>query len=244
MPSGGSFSPDAGQSLTTSLIAYYKLEEASGTRVDSFGANDLADNFTVTQAVGKVGNAGQFTRVNSEYLSIADNAALSVGDEDFTIVAWVYLDSTGITQYIAAKSLTGNNAGWWLNVLSSNVFGLNTASGAAQQNFSHSLSLSSATWYFVVAWYDSVANTLNIQVNNGTPESTAQTLTIVDNAEQFVLGTYSGADSVFWNGRIDEVGFWKKVLTAQERTDLYNSGNGNTYDPNTPYPAKGYHMML
>jgi len=31
------------------------------------------------------------------------------------------------------------------------------------------------------------------------------------------------------DGRVDEVGFWKRVLTAQERTNLYNAGAGNTY---------------
>ena len=38
------------------------------------------------------GGAGQFTRANSEYLSIADNASLSVTGS-FSVCGWVYLDS-------------------------------------------------------------------------------------------------------------------------------------------------------
>ena len=40
---------------------YWQLGEASGTRADTYLDNDLDDNNTVTQAVGKVGNAAQFT---------------------------------------------------------------------------------------------------------------------------------------------------------------------------------------
>jgi hypothetical protein len=32
-----------------------------------------------------------------------------------------------------------------------------------------------------------------------------------------------------WNGMVDEVGFWKRVLTPAERAEIYNSGAGKTY---------------
>ena len=38
--------------LDTSLIAYWKLDEESGTRVDAQGANDLTDNNTVLFGAG------------------------------------------------------------------------------------------------------------------------------------------------------------------------------------------------
>ena len=84
--------PDA---LLTDLAAYWQLDEASGGRADSIGGNDLTDTNTVTQAAGKIDTAAHFTAANNESLSIADNAALSMGDDDFTLAAWVYLDSKG-----------------------------------------------------------------------------------------------------------------------------------------------------
>src|SRR5574341_2164717 len=76
------------------LISFWELEEASGTRLDATASdNDLTDNNTVTQATGKVGNAAQFTRANTEYLSIAHNTSIACGDIDQTRCAWVYLDS-------------------------------------------------------------------------------------------------------------------------------------------------------
>jgi hypothetical protein len=42
------------------------------------------------------------------------------------------------------------------------------------------------------------------------------------------IGAFAYA-GIYTNGSIDEVGFWKRVLTADERTWLYNSGAGRTY---------------
>ena len=80
-----------------------------------------------------------------------------------------------------------------------------------------------ATWYYVVAWHDAAANTINIQVNNGTADSTATAGDApVDSAADFRM-SLSGF-SVDVNGRIDEVLFTKEVLTAAQRTQLYISG--------------------
>src|SRR6185295_10218115 len=89
----GAFSPDANCTIPNNLVAYWKLDETSGSRSDSFGSNTLTDNNTVGSTAGKVGNAAQFIQANTEYLSAADNAALSVADIDFTFAFWVYLDS-------------------------------------------------------------------------------------------------------------------------------------------------------
>ena len=41
--------------LTDSIVAYWKLEEASGSRADVVGGNTLTDNNTVTGNPGKLG---------------------------------------------------------------------------------------------------------------------------------------------------------------------------------------------
>ena len=85
-----------GAPLKDELKGYWKLEEASGTRVDATGrGNDLADNNTVGQTTGKVGSAAQFVAIDYEYLSHADHSDLSSGDIDFSVVAWVNLSSKG-----------------------------------------------------------------------------------------------------------------------------------------------------
>ncbi len=216
--------------LLTSLISYWKMDEASGTRADSAGANTLTDNNTVTQAVGKIANAGQFAAVNSEYLSIADNASLSVGDIDFTWALWFMLDDIGVARALVGKYNNGSTASieYELRILSTNVLRFFVGNGAASAASVNSTpTFSAATWYFAVAWHDSVANTINVQIDNGAAASAAYSAGGYDGT--FALNIGATAASTFHNGRIDEVGFWKRVLTTDERTSLYNAGAGRTH---------------
>src|SRR5688572_29665368 len=85
----------APSALLTSLIAHWRLEETSDTRFDAHSTNHLTDNNTVASATGKLGTAASFTAANQESLAIADNAALSMGDLDFTLAGWVYINVSG-----------------------------------------------------------------------------------------------------------------------------------------------------
>lgn len=232
-------------SLLTDLQAFWELEEASGSRADAHSTNTLSDVNTVTQAAGKVGNAAQFTAVNSEHLSIADNAALSTGDIDFTIAAWVYMDSkgTGFTANVIASKYGAGGQGvdheWNLAFTGTTTdrfqFAVRPNAGTLGTVAADSLgSPSTATWYYVIGWHDSVANTISIQVNNGTVDSQAYSLGTIDGTAAFEIGDASGGLGAPFDGRIDQVGFWKRVLTSQERTDLYNGGAGLSYAAMSP----------
>jgi len=218
--------------LLNDLVAYWKLEEASGTRFDEVGSNDLTDVNTVTQAVGKVGNAAQFTRANTEHLEIADNTDMSTGDIDFTFALWIYPDVVNVTQYAFGK--WGSNGQFatleyaFRAANTSLVF--EVSSGGTNANVIVTLAVTAATWFFIVCWHDSVANTINLQIDDGTVDDTEFSDGIQDGPADFSIGRPGEfAGSPYWDGRIDEMGFWKRVLTTDERTELYNSGAGVTH---------------
>ena len=235
--------------ILDNLEAYWKMDEASGARADSHGSNNLVDNNTVTQATGKIVSAGQFTTANSEYLNLADNASLSVGDIDFTWIGWMYLDATGVNRTMVSKGATGAAASIAYLIYYST--GDDRFKFWVGDNATHSAIVlannlgapSTAAWYFIVAWHDATANTINIQVNNGTVDSTAYTYGSYDDGDEFCMGKFSTQASAYMDGRIDEVGFWKRVLTSTEKTDLYNGGAGWAY-PFTVAAAGGMVMMV
>ncbi len=222
------FITDTNSSLTTSLTSYWNCNEASGIRYDQKGTNDLTDNATVTTNPGKQGNACQFTAANSEYLSKTDTADLSVGAVDFSISAWVYMDSKPANNmYVVAKS--SEYRLYWSQPDDRFIF--ETAGiGPSTLIKADSLGVPAlSTWYHIVAWHDATAKTINIKVNNGTTDTyTYSTGSPADGAANFNIGSYSGINQ-FWNGRIDEIGFWRKVLSTQEITDLYNSSSADPY---------------
>ena len=87
-------------------------------------------------------------------------------------------------------------------------------------------------WYYIVCWHDSVNNQIAIQVNNGTPNTLPYSDGIPIHPSErerypFVIGDDTDVEPL--DGVVDEVGFWKRVLTPAERTALYNGGNGFAY---------------
>ncbi len=225
--------PTGPSTLLTGLIAFWKLEEASGTRVDEVGSNDLTDNATVTGAVGKVGNAAQFTNATSEFLSIADNTDLSTGNISFTIAGWVWLDNKTGQQGIVSKWLEGSaNREYLIDYLGGGTdrfrFGVSSdgAGGGTTtvvQADNHG-SPSTGVWVFFACWHDSVADTISIQINNGMIDSSATSAGVFDSVAPVQFGATDTA--VFLDGRMDAVGFWKKVLTADEKTEFFNGDIG------------------
>lgn len=215
-------SSGGGSSFPSGAVVHYKLDEASGTRNDSVGSNHLTDNNTVSSTTGKIGTAALFVAANSEYLSLTDNATVSVGGAvDFTLSAWVYLNSTG-NQIIVYK------ASEYGIFFTGGAFVFDVIVGGSTKRATWGSSASTATWYHVVGWFDSTAQTVNISVDNGAGVSTASAGNPTDGTNPFIVGSFGGA-SLFADARIDSVTLWKKVLTGTERSNLYNSGSGLDY---------------
>ena len=223
--SGAAAEPD---SLLTDLVSWWSLDEASGARVDSHGSNNLSDNNTVTQAAGKVGNAGQFTAANSEYLELAasQDEGLYAGARDFTVSAWVYLDALWVAGVPTAASVGGDTTtpaitDWRISLAPTNKMAFGVANESPQVGRSVTANtfgaLSADTWYNVIAYYENATTTLGIIVNDTTPDESdaASTLNISDSP--FRIGRWA---TYYWDGRVDEVAFWERLLTAEEITRL------------------------
>jgi hypothetical protein len=220
--------------LTDNLVSYWKLDESSGVRADSHGSNNLTDNNTVGVAAGKINNAAQFVAANSEYLSHSSNSDLTTGDIDFTLQAWVYLDTKTVLRPFVAKYEFGAEKEFVLhyNVVD-DYFSLLVRDTLGNTGFVNATNLgspSTGTWYCIHAWHDSVNDQLGIAVNAGTANLNSHTDGVsTSTTAEWQLGHIVGGDATYMDGRIDEVGFWKRVLTSGERSQLYNSGNGLAY---------------
>lgn len=211
--------------LLDGLVAYWKLDEASGNRLDSVGANHLAPTGSPGNALGKVGNALALASASSQSVGVASNAVVQAGDIDFSFSVWIWLTTKAASQAILCKrSGAAYEYDLYYGVGTDRLrFFANGVEVAAATFGSPAL----ATWLHLYAQYDSVANLLGLSVNNGTLNTAALATGGSVTSGAFAIGTES--PGVYFNGRIDEVAFYKRVLTAAERTALYNAGNGLTY---------------
>lgn len=226
--------------LLNNLIAYWKLDEASGDALDAHtNGLTLTDTNTVTNAAGKVyATARQYTRANNErHRRIADDALLSAGDVELTIACWCNLDSKPAQIGMVSKFGGAGEYGYALiydNAL--DRFTLYISSNGTLLNYVKADALgspSSSVWYFLVAWHDPTTNTISIQIDNGTVNSVAHTTGIFDNTYPLWIGGWLGTG--YFNGRIGPVAMWKSaaggggVLSAAQRSALWAGGAGLAY---------------
>lgn len=223
------------QSLYSRLVSYWPLHEASGTRYDATGqGNHLTDNATVTQNVGPVTYAADFDDSIPEYLSRVDNASLSTGDIDYSFALWLWMDDKATSHHFVGKwNPTGTENEYILNydVVGDRFnFFIRNAANTATGDFDNNVfgSPSTSVWYFLYFAHDSVNDLIIQEVNLGGYQESAWSQGGRDSTAEFRLGR-SQVAAGFLDGRMAEVGFWKRVLTKQERTWLYNNGLGRTY---------------
>src|SRR3990167_5832275 len=181
----------------------------------------------------KSGNAAQFTAANSEYLSVTDNAALSMGDIDGQIGGFFYFDSlpaSGATMGLMGKWASGdleyrlycdNTGGTIRFKFDVRNTANDTTTTVTATTFGTPLI---TTPYFVSAYHNAATDLIGISVNDGAYDTAATTGGVRDGTADFEVGRHT-ADNYF-NGRAQYCFIRKSINTAVENTFLYNSGNG------------------
>lgn len=221
----------AGNGAAQSRIALWWLNEASGNAIDAEGGNDLTETSgTIDSAVGLYGkNCRDFEAGDTEHFAIASNSDVQTGDVDWTILMRVQLESKSTFRFMLAKdgntSVAGNREYAILYDVSSDRFLAScfVATDSIRTATANNLgSPSLATWYFIAGWHDAAGDTINIAVNDGTPDSTATggALQAASSAE-FRIGSRVGTANLPHDGLIDTACLFKRVLTSGERTDAY-----------------------
>lgn len=211
------------------LISWWNLDETSGMRYDAHGSNHLTDVNTVGYQTGKKGNAADFEWGNAEYLTINDNPSLSFGDEDMTMGVWIKVESfsTGAEAIFGKWGAVDEYHLYIGPTVNSPRFAVNNGSVVTVVDWGSVLSV--GVWYFIMGWHDSVNNQIGICVNNGTPVTASHTGGILDGASAFRFGSYDPIDIEKFDGLMDEVFLYRKLLSADERSWLWNGGLGRTY---------------
>ncbi len=193
--------------------------------------HDLANWVATNTADGK---AAQFTLANSEYLSIVSNPSLQSGDVDLVIGGHFTLDTKAVDSTLISKWVTtGDKREYRLFFDQSedrfrfevSATGTSTVVNVDADTLG---SPSVATKYFILAWHDKNTDTINIQVDDGTVDSVAHTTGMTALGGAFELGAEEAGTFPF-DGNAVSVLVGKKILSAKEKTLLYNSGAGKPY---------------
>lgn len=219
--------------LSDSLVAYWSMDETSGSRADVVGSNDLSDNNTVGSTSGKISNAAALVSANSEWLSLPDNADMSLANESISFAGWLYPQNVSGFQVVFSRDNCDSpcNARDYLVYISSNKINAFVFNGSTSQICGVSQSITQNAWQFYVFTFDSATDACSSSINDGTVSTNNESSpggNTSNSAITFGIGARPDGSGYF-DGYIDEFGFWKKKLTSGEITTLFNSNAGCTH---------------
>ena len=222
------------RSMPQGIVGWWKMDEGSGTT--AYDSSGNANNGTLTNTptyAGGVNSGGTsyylgrsvvFTSASSRYISIPSNAALTfTGSKSYG--AWIKWTNSGAQQDIFTRA-SGYNL--YLSSGGTAYYTLTGLTATAQT----STVVTAATWTHIMIVYDSTVGTngtvyvyKNGAVTN-TVTATAGSSTLASNAAAYI-GSSSTPNNYF-NGRIDDVRVYNRVLSATEVLQIYNAGWSGT----------------
>lgn len=230
--------PPAGPDVLTGLCAAYKF--ASGSElVDSSGnGNDL----TNVNSVVISGGAATFDNANSQYLTVNDNATISVTNK-FTLHARVNFSSQDANQIIANKWLYNTQGGWTLDsngALGAKLWLAPTLGDGGSVTASVTIAgpaPSTGVDYDIFVVYDgtqtdadpATQNNKRVQIYwNGVKKTidfggTTIPSTILDNTAPLQLGKWNGI-GWFLDATIKQFDYWNVPFGQDEVDWIYNGG--------------------
>lgn len=228
--------------LTNGLRNYWKLDEASGTRFDSVGNDDMTNVVgTPLQSPGVIGSSLGVRKPSTDFVSSPTFPQLSTFTNGFSFSFWVkyksFNDANRFQFVISKENRDFGQRGFSLATTSDNRvmrFALwNTLGNPIFINSSKPKVLDQ--WFHVVATFDAVTREM-VLYTDGDLDGTD---TFVGDLGQpssahLCLGTFRQQDSISYSDilgdmDIDEVGFWERPLSETEVRWLYNNSRGRNY---------------
>ena len=216
--------PMGSASLSDDLIAYYNMDGLTSTIFDSLGNYDGTNQGTTRGAVGIIDTCNDYS---NDYL---DGFGMPLPANPFSIGVWIWKDGNSGTDYgiQQATSIFGHYR-YAIITVGDKLQIRQSRSGSADAT--GSTSISTDAWHYVVlvsnstGYFAYLDGAIEITKIDGTALHEVANQGLVFGQEWW-NGVGQGN---YWDGRIDEVGFWERALSQAEILELYNSGAGNTY---------------
>lgn len=219
--------PEVGDGgLGAGLVGYWKLDEGTGTSAADASVNAITA-LTLTNGplwtTGRIGSGIDFDGTN-DYATTADTATLDFADgEVFTVTGWFNRDTFTTADQVFAKQANSFDAGYGMYIDTTDqiyftvydgtdLYSLETASG---------LIIATGWHHFAAVWGDTTAALyVDGVLVSTTPAGTIGNIGSLANANPFRIGASADGSQPF-DGKIDEIRVYDRVLSPSEITDLY-----------------------
>jgi Concanavalin A-like lectin/glucanases superfamily len=226
-PQGAEQAPNP---IRDSLVAYYGMEESSGTRYDGHGTNHLSAYNSPGDTVGVIGRAAKFDNVQSQYLQSASTQLSTMG-ESFSLMFWArrYAPLAGESQVLIHRG-TSISGGANLEYAFFGVFGgYQTRLEHSSGTLILSIGNTSTAWNLYSIIFDRQNDSLTLYINCVQVDKDYVSGD-VNTIGPWTVGANGSGASTFL-GSTDEMYIWRGVTISCELMNwYYNSGAGRSYD--------------
>ena len=219
---------------STATLAIHPVSTFTGT-VDtvSVQAVEITSNAGIASGLSLDGNLCASFNGSTQYLTKASNASLETGDIDFTAFGWINPSSVPVGSSQSPFGKYGASADkreWAIFYATDGKLNLTVSPDGTSTDTGSIISaiLPVNNWYFIVAKHNSVNNLLKMKINNVSITDVAYTGGLSTFDCPFQIGARGDNTSLF-AGRVDNVGFIKRLTTDAEDTSLFNLGKGTKY---------------
>ncbi len=210
----------AEDTLTKGLVAWWKLDEASGRQAaDSSGHGyhgTLVGEPKWQPQSGVVGGALELAG-DGQYVAIAEKKAFDL-NERMTVAAWIKVNkfdkkwqtivAKGDTSWRIARDRDGECVQFAFNAI------------PKEQLIKGKIPVNDGKWHHVAGVYD--GQKMHLYVDGRLDGSAVTTTNIPTSDEPVCIGENSQAKGRFWNGLIDDVRVYDRALSVDEIAVLGN----------------------
>jgi len=214
------------------LIAFYSLDEGTGTTAHDGSSNNLDGTLgsAATWTTGKIDNAVSFDNTANAYIDLGNSGLLNPASA-ISVSAWFKLNSlspSGDWNYIAAREQSSYP--WILREQAEGTL-LWYVRTETDNGYEVTTTVSANTWYHVVGTYGNGEIKLYLD-GSEVASDTFTAENIKQTSDKTLIGAsyYGSSYCRNMDGIIDEVAIFSDVLTASEVTNIYNNrglANGN-----------------
>lgn len=228
------FGSGAADSLLTDLVAWWSMDETTGTRVNAHnpGTHDLTETNGVGYISGVQGNAADFAGSGAEdMLTASHHADFVIGDTPFSIAGWCLMSSSSESNCrIIIKQNPAVSGGEWsvqrISTLQAVILRVRNAANSATTDTPQN-AITYGSFFFFIAEHDPDTNEIAIEVNRGTRTTAAFSGGVYSGTNDITFGRVATNDEL--DGALDEVVIARRLWTTDEKDRLYNSGSGMAY---------------
>ena len=212
-----SFCTSLSGSLQNGLVGYWPFcgnandDSGNGNHGTVNGATLTSDRF------GNLNSAYSFD--GNDFIKVLSNSSIQPTNS-ISFSCWIFLTNSSNGGTFFTKNLSDGINSYAFERGGNNNFGVSMSGSSSLMN-NNPVNLNS--WNFLMCTYDGVE--IKFYLNGALVESVSSNLTLTYSPNNLFIGVSNDPAifaSLFYTGKLDDIGIWNRALTQQEITQLYN----------------------